>query len=242
MRLLSVPQPWATLLSRGAARFVVREDATQYRGTVAIHASDVVDAECVERLQMDAEFAERMAAQGFNVASDVDALPRDAIVGVAVIVDLWSLDSLEEVATEDDALLIGDVTDAAVFWELAEAVEIAAIVESNALFETLAEPLSAAVQDAARNAGARFDEDGLVFWPVAPTASLAALIGDDAIGDREITRRVWAYVVEQDLQDPEDPAYVYLDDALRSALDHDADGMPTGEFTECIVAKMRRIA
>ena len=66
--------------------------------------------------------------------------------------------------------------------------------------------------------------------------------GDDAIGDREITRRVWAYVVEQDLQDAEDQAYVYLDDALRAALESDADGMPTGEFTDCVVAQMRRIA
>ena len=244
MQMLSVPQPWATLLSRGAARFVVRDEVTDYRGTVAIHASDVIDAECVERMGTEPEFAERMASEGFTEASDFDALPRSAIVGVAVIADVWSLGSLEEVATEGDAMLIGDVVDTAVFWELAESVVIAAIAESadpTASPEPMPEQTIAAVQDAARAAGAHFDEDGLVFWPVEPTASLAGLIGDDAIGDREITRRVWAYVVEQDLQDAEDHAYVYLDDALRSALDIDADGMPTIEFTDCVVSQMRRV-
>ena len=60
------------------------------------------------------------------------------------------------------------------------------------------------------------------------------------MGDREITRRVWAHVVEQDLQDPEDNAYVYLDDALRAALESDADGMTSIEFGECINAQLRR--
>lgn len=240
--MLSIPQPWASLLSRGATRFVVREEATTYRGTIAIHASGEIDPEAVERVQSDPEFAARLAAGGLTSASDIDALPRDAIVGAAVIADVWSMDSLEEVATEDDAILIGDVVETAVFWELAEAVEIAAIEEPAAPFEAMPEPLTTAVQDAARMAGARFDEDGLVFWPMAPTASLAALVGEDANGDREITRRVWAYVAEQDLQDPEDHAYVYLDDALRAALESDADGMPTTEFTECIIAQMRRVA
>jgi hypothetical protein len=246
MHLLSLPQPWASLLARGAARFVVREDATAYRGTVAIHAADAIDDEAVERLQSDVEFAEHMTALGFTSAGDFDALPREAIVGVAVIADLWSLESLEEVATEDDAILLGDVTDTAMFWELAEPVELpphAALASDFApMAEALPESLVATVQDAAQQLGARFDDDGLVFWPVAPTASLAALIGDDAIGDREITGRVWSYVVEHDLQDPEDHAYVYLDDALRAALETDAEGMPTIEFTDCVVAQMRRLA
>lgn len=241
MHLLSMSQPWATLVSRGVARFVVREDTTDYRGTIVIHASDEVDANWTERVADDAEFAERMVAQGFASLSDVEALPRDAIVGVAVIADLWTMRALEEIATEDDAILLGDVAETAIFWEIAEAVEIDAIPQTGSAFEPIPEALALTVQDAAQRAGARFDEDGLVFWPVAPSESLAALIGDDAVGDREITRRVWEYVVEQDLQDPEDNAYVYLDDALRAALDTDADGMATIEFTDLVVAQMRRI-
>ena len=276
--MLSLPQPWATLLARGIARFVVRADATDYRGTIAIGANANVDMDAVDRMVADPEFASQLIAAGFSDASDIEALPRNAIVGVAVIADLWSLKSLEEVATEDDAILIGDVVDTTVFWELAEAVEISPLpieipsevpieepseepsedpsedpieepieesADTTAPVEPLSEPMPDAlvtqVREATQRAGARFDDDGLVFWPVAPSASLAALIGEDAIGDPEITRRVWAYVVEQDLQDPEDHAYVYLDDALRSALDSDADGMPTIEFTDLIVSQMVRI-
>ena len=91
MRLLSVPQPWATLLARGAVRFTVREGATDYRGTVAIHAADFIAADAVERLETDPEFAERLAAHGLDTAVAIDALPRESIVGVAVIADVWSL-------------------------------------------------------------------------------------------------------------------------------------------------------
>ncbi len=237
--MLSLPQPWASLLARGAVRFAVCADTTRYRGTVAIHASSDIDPEPLERLETDAEFIALMAARGFNTASDFDALPRDAIVGIGVIADVWTMETLEEVATEDDAILIGDVVETAVFWELAEVVEFDAIDAAAAPFEPLPDALTSAAQDAARSAGAQFDADGLVFWPVVPSASLAALIGDDAIGDREITRRVWAHVAEHDLQDPEDHAYVYLDDALRSALETDADGMPTIEFLACINAQLR---
>lgn len=304
MRTLSLSQPWASLAARGVCRFLARDWADTYRGTVAIHATDVVDADAIDRLSTDTEFAERLATAGLHSSADVEALPRSAIVGVAVIADLWSLESLEEVATEDDAILLGDVVATAVFWELAEAVEIGVIpdpvpsdanvaddaessasddredggeddlqvdaasahsvdgaadeIDGDADEETeddaadaalaaaardldpLDDELAAQVRAAVEAAGARFDSDDLVFWPVQPSPSLAALIGEDAVGDREITQRVWAYVVEQDLQDPEDHAYVYLDDTLRSALETDADGVATVEFTDLVVAQMIR--
>jgi hypothetical protein len=297
MRTLSVAQPWASLAARGVCRFLARDWADNYRGTVAIHATDVVDADAVDRLSTDTEFAERLAAARLHSAADIEALPRSAIVGAAVIADLWSLESLEEVATEDDAILLGDVVATAVFWELAEAVAIEVIphapnaapeddardgaadaasveagddadddagdeaddeeraaedeaeepAEEAALaaaardLEPLDDELAARVRAAVQAAGARFDSDDLVFWPVQPSPSLAALIGDDALGDREITQRVWAYVVEQDLQDPEDHTFVYLDDTLRAALGSDADGVPTIEFTDLVVAQMVRV-
>jgi len=287
MRTLSLSQPWASLAARGTCRILARDWADAYRGTVAIHATDVVDADAIDRLETDTEFAERLAVEGLRSTDDIDALPRSAIIGVAVIADLWSLESLEEVATEDDAILLGDVASTAVFWELAEAVEIVPIghipldakgadnekhadstdedADSDSVtddpaehapddntdpalaaaardLEPLDDELAAQVRAAVEAAGARFDSDNLVFWPVQPSASLAALIGDDAIGDRDITQRVWAYVVEQDLQDPEDHTYVYLDDTLRSALETDADGVATVEFTELVVAQMIRVS
>lgn len=281
MKMLTVPQPWATLLSRGSARFAVRHDATNYRGTVAIRAGSAVDDDVIVRLTDDPEFAERMASFGLKSADDIAALPRDAFVGVAALADLWSFGALEEVATEDDAILLGEVGEYAVFWELVDAVDIEPIAAPPAAidakndaaandadgdvtaiseegaddgdgdepddfialpvdppFETVSEELAESIRVVARQTGARFDDDGLVFLPVYPSASLATLIGDDAVGDREITRRVWAHITEHGLQDPEDHTYVFLDLPLRSALDTNEEGMTAAEFTLLVLAQM----
>ena len=39
MKALTIHQPWASLLARGAKRFETRSWATNYRGPIAIHAS-----------------------------------------------------------------------------------------------------------------------------------------------------------------------------------------------------------
>jgi hypothetical protein len=69
---------------------------------------------------------------------------------VAVIADLRALESLEEIATEDHAVLPGDVASTSVFWDLAEAVEIPAV--------TIAKP-TAPVADADADAEAASDSD-----------------------------------------------------------------------------------
>ncbi len=290
MKTLLVLQPWATLAARGEAKFFPRSAADAYRGTVAIVADAHVDGAAVERWQSDPEFAERLATLGLHSLSDIDGLPRSAIIGVAVIVDMWSLASLEEVATEDDAVLLGDVDADAIFVELAEALALDPIpfeadeapsareegtadgdstdtdededehsdAEDGDVHEddvemaeedqvprdlvALPDDVIAVMRSAALAKGARFDSDDLVFWPVTPSASLATLIGDDALGDREITNRVWAHIAENDLQDPEDHSYVYLDDALRAALETDVDGVTSIAFSELLAAHVIRPA
>jgi hypothetical protein len=244
MRVLTCAQPWATLVATGVARFVPQERPDTWRGMVAIRAADAPDADALERLETDAEFAALMARAGLESVDAVQALPLDAIVGTAVVSDLWSLGALEEVATEEDAILLGDVPDTAVFWEFAEPVPIAPLPDAieRDWLEEADDALRAAIEARAREAGALVDDDGLVYWPMQPSPSLATLVGTDAVGDREITRRVWAYVVEQDLQDPEDASYVYLDDALRDALETDVDGMELAEFTALVSAHIERPA
>lgn len=292
MKTVLILQPWATLAARGEAKFFARRAPDAYRGTVAIVSDAHVDGAAVERWQSDPEFAERLATFGLHTLADIDGLPRSAIVGVAVIVDMWSLASLEEVATEDDAILLGDVDADASFVELAEALALDPIPfepndepseeteheeDEGALSDAdeatddvadqeandelggdtgddeandeipqedaapkdlvpLPDEVAAAVRAATLAKGARFDSDDLVFWPVTPSASLAVLIGDDAVGDREITNRVWAHVAENDLQDPEDHSYVYLDDALREALETNVDGLTSVAFSELLAA------
>lgn len=242
MQLLTLAQPWATLVATGIARFVPQEQADPWRGVVAIRAGSEPDAEALERLATDDEFRALMARVGLDSPAAVHALPHDAIVGTAVVSDLWSLGALEEVATEEDAILLGEVPDLAAFWEFAEpvAIEPLADVEEREWLSPADDALRDTIVSRAREAGAMVDDDGLVYWPVRPSPSLATLVGDDAVGDREITRRVWAHVVEQDLQDPEDSSYVYLDDALRDALETDVDGMPLAEFTVLVSSHIER--
>lgn len=274
MRTLIISQPWATLVARSVVRFVARDFAHEYRGTVVIQASPDVDQDALDRIQEEPEFAALLATHALTSAADINALPRHAIVGVAVITDLWNLQSLEEVISEPEAILLGDVNELATFWEFAENVEVDAIVlesyvapeagfdaaedehvdedsldddvdvnaepETPADLEPINEALKPRVREAVLAAGARFDDDDQVFWPLPPSPSLAALIGDDALGDRDITQRVWTYVAENDLQDPEDHTYVFLDDPLREALETDADGMTTIEFTDLIIAHIVR--
>ena len=95
MLMLSLPQPWASLLARGVVRFAVCEDSTRYRGSVALHASPDVDPEPYERLETDPEFLALLSGHGFGAPGDFDALPRNAIVGVAVITDVWTLERRE---------------------------------------------------------------------------------------------------------------------------------------------------
>ncbi len=297
MRTLTLLQPWATLAARGEARFFPRSAPDAYRGTVAIVADADVDGEAWERMQSDPEFADRLAAFGLRAIADIDRLPQNAIVGVAVIVDMWSLASLEEVASDGDAILLGDVDADAVFVELAEALLLDPIpfaahkppgvganpgardvsdADDNADDELrddgdeerddddrddeddagtdeieeaanqdlvpLPDAVAATVRAATIAKGARFDSDDLVFWPVTPSASLAALIGDDAVGDRDITNRVWAHIAENDLQDPEDHSYVYFDDALRLALNADVDGLSAVAFSELLASHVVRPA
>lgn len=43
MKVISVMQPWATLIALGEKRFETRSWATKYRGELAIHASKKID-------------------------------------------------------------------------------------------------------------------------------------------------------------------------------------------------------
>lgn len=100
--------------------------------------------------------------------------------------------------------------------------------------------VASTLRSAALAKGARFDNDDLVFWPVIPSPSLAVLIGDDALGDRDITNRVWAHIAEHDLQDPEDHSYVYFDEVLRLALNTDVDGLSAIAFSERLASHVIR--
>lgn len=51
MKVLTIKQPWATLIMQGDKRFEFRGWKTKYRGKLLIHAGKGVDKDAVERLK-----------------------------------------------------------------------------------------------------------------------------------------------------------------------------------------------
>ena len=55
--------------------------------------------------------------------------------------------------------------------------------------------------------------------PVRPDQILAAIVGPEPLPRTELTRRVWAYIREHQLQDAQDRRRIRADDKLRAVLE-----------------------
>ena len=51
MKVLTIKQPWATLIMQGDKRFEFRSWQTKYRGDLLIHAGKGIDKEAIKRLE-----------------------------------------------------------------------------------------------------------------------------------------------------------------------------------------------
>lgn len=51
MKVLTIKQPWATLIMQGDKRFEFRSWKTKYRGDLLIHAGKGIDKEAMKRLE-----------------------------------------------------------------------------------------------------------------------------------------------------------------------------------------------
>ena len=51
--------------------------------------------------------------------------------------------------------------------------------------------------------------------PVTPSATLAAVIGATPIPRTEVTKKLWAYIKKNDLQDPKNKRMIKADEALK---------------------------
>ncbi len=55
--------------------------------------------------------------------------------------------------------------------------------------------------------------------PVQPDEKLAQIVGGDPLPRPEITRKQWAYIREQNLQDPSKKTLINADDKLKAVFD-----------------------
>ncbi|HUH60539.1 MAG TPA: SWIB/MDM2 domain-containing protein [Candidimonas sp.] len=51
--------------------------------------------------------------------------------------------------------------------------------------------------------------------PLTPSATLAAIIGPEAVPRTEVTKKIWDYIKKNDLQDPANRRNINADDKLR---------------------------
>ena len=54
--------------------------------------------------------------------------------------------------------------------------------------------------------------------PVTPSATLAAVVGDKPIPRTEVTKRLWAYIKKNGLQDQKNRRMIKADDTLKSVF------------------------
>jgi chromatin remodeling complex protein RSC6 len=61
--------------------------------------------------------------------------------------------------------------------------------------------------------------------PLTPSATLAAIIGKEAVPRTEVTKRIWDYIKKHDLQDPKNRRNINADDKLRPLFGKDQVSM-----------------
>ena len=73
--------------------------------------------------------------------------------------------------------------------------------------------------------------------PVTPSATLAAIIGPDAIPRTEVTKKIWDYIKKHDLQDPANRRNINADAKLRPLFEKDQVSM--FELTKLVSAHLK---
>ena len=72
---------------------------------------------------------------------------------------------------------------------------------------------------AKRGGGKSGSANSAFMKPMKPDAALAAIVGDSPIPRSEVTKRVWAYIKKQGLQDAKDRRSINADATLGPVLD-----------------------
>jgi hypothetical protein len=237
-KVLSIRQPWASMIVRGLKRFEIRSWRTQYRGQLLIHASSARPGGTSEELFDDGELADLLKRIGISSLADMQALPRSAIVGAVNLTDVLDAQTFESVSTADDASVVGAFNDDDFFFLLSNAVEITPISGVNGKLNiwTLDADLEAAIASAL-SLGTRStfkssvsgslpaewgeaeedteDDEAADTTLYTPSPELAAVIGADQRTRSDVVKHVWEYIVKHDLQDKKKEKVIHADAFLR---------------------------
>lgn len=72
--------------------------------------------------------------------------------------------------------------------------------------------------------------------PLTPSATLAAVIGAEPVPRTEVTKKIWDYIKQQNLQDPANRRNINADDKLRPLFGKDQVSM--FELTKLVSAHL----
>lgn len=114
IKVLSVKQPWATLLVIGAKEFETRTINTNYRGELFIHATKRVDFDALELCYQSNHFK--------RFIPDPTVLINGAIIGKVEIVSSQPVEKVFPTITPQERAF-GNYIDGRVAWQCANAVQ-----------------------------------------------------------------------------------------------------------------------
>ena len=75
--------------------------------------------------------------------------------------------------------------------------------------------------------------------PLTPDAALAAVVGKDPLPRTEVTKRVWDYIREHKLQDPNDKRTIKADAKLKAVFDG-KDSVSMFELTKLVNGHLKK--
>jgi hypothetical protein len=124
MKVISIVQPWATLVMLGEKRYETRSWATKYRGQLGIHSSKKMD----KRICEQEPFKSVLAKHGYTATN----LPLGAILGTAIITKCLAVTGdVESIALLENGQLVegneyafGDYNEGRFAWELTDIEKI----------------------------------------------------------------------------------------------------------------------
>jgi chromatin remodeling complex protein RSC6 len=75
--------------------------------------------------------------------------------------------------------------------------------------------------------------------PLTPDAALAAVVGKDPLPRTEVTKRIWDYIREHKLQDPNDKRTIKADAKLKAIFDG-KDSVSMFELTKLVNSHLKK--
>lgn len=240
MKVLSIRQPWASLIVLGVKRFEIRTWSTEYRGPLLIHASSSVPT---STLLGDLEMwgmLPLLARVQLDSLAALKALPRSAIIGRVSLDDILTAAQLRETATHDDAIMTGMPDAEQYYWKLGNPVLVDPVDGINGKLNlwsldarngkrvdrALAHARSATFRSTPRgrkpadwSAVEESDEetaDRDAEPVLRPRPLLAAIIGKKPRARSEVLKALWDYVVANGLRDPRNERLIRADARLEA--------------------------